>query len=158
MRVDCYRQLKLPAVSEVAIAAADSYLPVKGLQYLIDYIRTSTSLNCPLCAFRGSLLSKCVEFGEIMLGFLLFLGFGVVIMFGFVVVNVIYGFWDWLFTLMSPRLEELKQEMEDKDSWTHSHWLITFYTFWQLVELHEIVPGKHFDHYPNRSSIALDPN
>lgn len=36
---------QLPAVSEVAIAAADSYLPVKGLQYLIDYIHTSAGLN-----------------------------------------------------------------------------------------------------------------
>lgn len=36
---------QLPAVSEVVIAAADSYLPVKGLQYLIDYIHTSAGLN-----------------------------------------------------------------------------------------------------------------
>lgn len=26
-------------------------------------------------------------------------------------------------------------------------WLVTFYSFWQLVELHECVPGKRFDRY-----------
>jgi len=26
-------------------------------------------------------------------------------------------------------------------------WLLTFYTLWQLVEMHELVPGKRFDRY-----------
>ncbi|KAG9457004.1 hypothetical protein H6P81_001512 [Aristolochia fimbriata] len=26
-------------------------------------------------------------------------------------------------------------------------WLVTLYTFWQLIELHELVPGKRFDRY-----------
>ncbi|KAK4361682.1 hypothetical protein RND71_020634 [Anisodus tanguticus] len=26
-------------------------------------------------------------------------------------------------------------------------WIITFYTLWQMVEMHEIVPGKRFDRY-----------
>ncbi|XP_030470154.1 mitochondrial inner membrane protein OXA1 [Syzygium oleosum] len=34
-----------PAVSEVAIAAADSYLPVMALQYLIDYVHQFTGFN-----------------------------------------------------------------------------------------------------------------
>lgn len=33
-----------PVVSEVAIAAADSYFPVAALQYVIDYIHTYTGL------------------------------------------------------------------------------------------------------------------
>lgn len=33
------------AVSEVAIAAADSFLPVKALQYFIDAVHTYTGLN-----------------------------------------------------------------------------------------------------------------
>lgn len=34
-----------PAVSEVAIAAADSYLPVQALQYVIDAVHSFTGLN-----------------------------------------------------------------------------------------------------------------
>ncbi|PNY17250.1 mitochondrial inner membrane protein OXA1-like [Trifolium pratense] len=34
-----------PVVSEVAIAAADSYLPVQALQYVIDAVHTYTGLN-----------------------------------------------------------------------------------------------------------------
>jgi len=26
-------------------------------------------------------------------------------------------------------------------------WIITFYTLWQMVEMHEMVPGKRFDRY-----------
>jgi YidC/Oxa1 family membrane protein insertase len=33
------------AVNEVAIAAADSYLPVKALQYFIDGVHSFTGLN-----------------------------------------------------------------------------------------------------------------
>jgi YidC/Oxa1 family membrane protein insertase len=34
-----------PVVSEVAIAAADSYLPVQALQYVIDAVHSYTGLN-----------------------------------------------------------------------------------------------------------------
>ncbi|XP_048227055.1 lysine histidine transporter-like 5 [Ricinus communis] len=27
-------------------------------------------------------------------------------------------------------------------------WLVTFYSLWQLIELHEVEPGKRFDRYP----------
>ncbi|KAL6191690.1 hypothetical protein ACLB2K_038080 [Fragaria x ananassa] len=43
---------QLPAVNEVAIAAADSYFPVKGLQYLIDYVHTTAGLNCFCICFK----------------------------------------------------------------------------------------------------------
>lgn len=34
-----------PAVNEVAVAAADSFLPVAALQYLIDYVHIFTGFN-----------------------------------------------------------------------------------------------------------------
>ncbi|KAJ8769877.1 hypothetical protein K2173_008959 [Erythroxylum novogranatense] len=36
-------------------------------------------------------------------------------------------------------------------------WLVTFYTFWQLVELHEVVPGKRFDRYPELGQHVFGP-
>jgi len=38
-------QAAAPVVSEVAIAAADSFLPVQALQYFIDAVHTYTGLN-----------------------------------------------------------------------------------------------------------------
>ncbi|KAM7266560.1 hypothetical protein ACFE04_004457 [Oxalis oulophora] len=34
-------------------------------------------------------------------------------------------------------------------------WLITFYTLWQLVGMHEAVPGKRFDRYPELGQHAF---
>ncbi|KAF2296980.1 hypothetical protein GH714_014001 [Hevea brasiliensis] len=34
-------------------------------------------------------------------------------------------------------------------------WLITFYSLWQLVELHEVVPGRRFDRYPELGQYAF---
>lgn len=36
-------------------------------------------------------------------------------------------------------------------------WVITFYTLWRLVELHEAVPGKRFDSYPELGEHAFGP-
>ncbi|KAL1205405.1 Lysine histidine transporter-like 5 [Cardamine amara subsp. amara] len=36
-------------------------------------------------------------------------------------------------------------------------WVITLYTLWQLVELHEAVPGKRFDRYPELGQYAFGP-
>ncbi|KAH7568301.1 hypothetical protein JRO89_XS07G0273500 [Xanthoceras sorbifolium] len=36
-------------------------------------------------------------------------------------------------------------------------WVITFYSLWQLVELHEVVPGKRFDRYPELGEHAFGP-
>ncbi|KAK6914283.1 Amino acid transporter, transmembrane domain [Dillenia turbinata] len=36
-------------------------------------------------------------------------------------------------------------------------WLITFYSLWQLVELHEVVDGKRFDRYPELGQHAFGP-
>lgn len=34
-------------------------------------------------------------------------------------------------------------------------WVVTFYSFWQLVEMHEMVPGKRFDRYPELGQHAF---
>lgn len=34
-------------------------------------------------------------------------------------------------------------------------WLITLYSFWQLVQLHESVPGKRFDRYTELGQYAF---
>ncbi|KAL2559919.1 Lysine histidine transporter 1 [Forsythia ovata] len=34
-------------------------------------------------------------------------------------------------------------------------WLITFYTLWQMVEMHEMVPGKRFDRYHELGQYAF---
>ncbi|CAA7055379.1 unnamed protein product [Microthlaspi erraticum] len=36
-------------------------------------------------------------------------------------------------------------------------WVITFYTLWQLVELHEAVPGRRFDRYSELGEYAFGP-
>ena len=36
-------------------------------------------------------------------------------------------------------------------------WLITFYSLWQLVQLHEAVPGKRFDRYHELGQHAFGP-
>ncbi|KAI5355945.1 hypothetical protein L3X38_008840 [Prunus dulcis] len=36
-------------------------------------------------------------------------------------------------------------------------WVITFYSFWQLIILHEIVPGKRFDRYPELGQHCFGP-
>lgn len=36
-------------------------------------------------------------------------------------------------------------------------WVITFYTLWQLVELHEAVPGRRFDRYSELGEHAFGP-
>lgn len=43
--VDAVSSQAAPVVSEVAIAAADSFLPVQVLQYAIDAVHTYTGLN-----------------------------------------------------------------------------------------------------------------
>ncbi|XP_059632994.1 lysine histidine transporter-like 5 [Cornus florida] len=34
-------------------------------------------------------------------------------------------------------------------------WVVTFYTLWQMVEMHEMVPGKRFDRYPELGKHAF---
>ncbi|KAJ7973971.1 Mitochondrial inner membrane protein OXA1 [Quillaja saponaria] len=81
-----------PAVSEVAIAAADSYIPVKALQYFIEDVHLYTGLNwwasivVMTLLIRGATLPLLVQ--QLKATSKL--------------------------TIMRPRLEELRQEMEKK--------------------------------------------
>ncbi len=36
-------------------------------------------------------------------------------------------------------------------------WVITLYTLWQMVEMHEMVPGKRFDRYHELGQEAFGP-
>ncbi|XP_022960047.1 lysine histidine transporter-like 5 [Cucurbita moschata] len=36
-------------------------------------------------------------------------------------------------------------------------WIITFYSLWQLVQLHEVAPGRRFDRYPELGMYAFGP-
>ncbi|KAL6181865.1 hypothetical protein ACLB2K_048513 [Fragaria x ananassa] len=83
---------QLPAVNEVAIAAADSYLPVKGLQYLIDFVHTTAGLNWWAAIVVTTLLIRSCTVP--------------------LLVNQLKA--TAKLTLMRPRLEELKEEMESK--------------------------------------------
>ncbi|KAJ7969729.1 Mitochondrial inner membrane protein OXA1 [Quillaja saponaria] len=81
-----------PALSEVAIAAADSYLPVKALQYFIDGVHSYTGLNWWAAIVVTTLLIRGATLP--------------------LLIHQLKA--TTKFTLMRPRLEELKQEMQDK--------------------------------------------
>ncbi|KAK9911798.1 hypothetical protein M0R45_035688 [Rubus argutus] len=85
---------QLPAVSEVAIAVTDSYLPVEDLQYFIDYIHTSTNLNWWAAIVVTTLLIRSLTVP--------------------LLVNQLKE--TAKLTLMRPQLEEFRKEMEDKDA------------------------------------------
>lgn len=80
------------AVNEVAIAAADSYLPVKALQYFIEGVHSFTGLNW---------------WASIALATLLIRGATAPLL-----INQLKA--TTKLTLMRPRLEELKEQMQDK--------------------------------------------
>ncbi|KAK9274450.1 hypothetical protein L1049_021697 [Liquidambar formosana] len=81
-----------PAVSEVAIAAADSYFPVAVLQYLIDGVHNMTGFNWWASIALTTLLIR-----------------GATIPF---LINQLKA--TTKLSLMRPHLEEVKQQMEDK--------------------------------------------
>ncbi|KAF3628377.1 putative long chain acyl-CoA synthetase 4-like [Capsicum annuum] len=51
---------QVPAVNEVAIAAADSFLPVQALQYLIDYVHIFTGLDWWASIIATTILIRCI--------------------------------------------------------------------------------------------------
>ncbi|XP_024935248.3 mitochondrial inner membrane protein OXA1 isoform X2 [Ziziphus jujuba] len=83
---------QVPAVNEVAIAAADSFLPVKALQYFIDAVHTYTGLNW---------------WASIALTTLLIRGATVPLL-----INQLKA--TSKLTIMRPHLEEIKQQMQDR--------------------------------------------
>ncbi|KAK1378140.1 mitochondrial inner membrane protein OXA1-like [Heracleum sosnowskyi] len=90
--VDVATQQGVQVVSEVAVAAADSYFPVAALQYLIDYIHTYTGLP-----WWGSIAATTVLIRWLALP---------------VMINQLKT--TSKLTLMRPKLEEIKQEMQDR--------------------------------------------
>ncbi|WJX95440.1 hypothetical protein P8452_76760 [Trifolium repens] len=81
-----------PVVSEVVIAAADSYLPVQALQYAIDAVHSFTGLNWWAAIVLTTLLIRTATVP--------------------LLINQLKA--TSKLTLMRPRLEEIKEEMDGK--------------------------------------------
>ncbi|KAF8379691.1 hypothetical protein HHK36_029135 [Tetracentron sinense] len=81
-----------PAVSEVAIAAADSYYPVAALQYLIDGIHSLSGLNWWASIALTTILIRVATVP--------------------LLINSLKS--TSKLTLMRPRLEEIRQQMQDR--------------------------------------------
>lgn len=81
-----------PAVNEVAIAAADCYLPVKALMYLMDYIHIFTGLE-----WWASIVATSIIIRLFTLPFM---------------INQLKA--TSKLTLLRPKLEEIKEEMQNK--------------------------------------------
>ncbi|GAA0184902.1 transporter [Lithospermum erythrorhizon] len=80
------------AVNEVASAAADSFFPVAGLQYLIDYVHILTGLNWWASIAATTFLIRWLTLP--------------------LIINQLKA--TSKFTLLRPKLEEVKNEMQDK--------------------------------------------
>ncbi|KAM3263171.1 mitochondrial inner membrane protein OXA1 [Capsicum annuum] len=81
-----------PAVNEVAIAAADCYLPVKALMYLMDYVHIFTGFE-----WWGSIVATSIMIRLFTLPFM---------------INQLKA--TSKLTLLRPKLEEIKDEMQNK--------------------------------------------
>ncbi|XP_009618995.1 mitochondrial inner membrane protein OXA1 isoform X1 [Nicotiana tomentosiformis] len=51
---------QVPAVNEVAVAAAESYLPVQALQYLIDYVHIFTGFDWWASIIATTIIIRCI--------------------------------------------------------------------------------------------------
>ncbi|XP_059288790.1 mitochondrial inner membrane protein OXA1-like [Lycium ferocissimum] len=81
-----------PAVNEVAIAAADCFFPVKALMYLMDYVHVFTGLE-----WWGSIIATSIIIRLLTLPFM---------------INQLKA--TSKLTLIRPKLEEIKEEMQNK--------------------------------------------
>ncbi|XP_055821686.1 mitochondrial inner membrane protein OXA1-like isoform X1 [Solanum dulcamara] len=81
-----------PAVNEVAIAAADCYLPVKALMYLMDYVHIFTGFE-----WWGSIVATSIIIRLFTLPFM---------------INQLKA--TSKLTLLRPKLEEIKDDMQNK--------------------------------------------
>ncbi|KAK4728872.1 hypothetical protein R3W88_021860 [Solanum pinnatisectum] len=81
-----------PALNEVAIAAADCYLPVKALMYLIDYVHIFTGFE-----WWGSIVATSIMIRLCTLPFM---------------INQLKA--TSKLTLLRPKLEVIKEEMQNK--------------------------------------------
>ncbi|KAD3641458.1 hypothetical protein R6Q59_004102 [Mikania micrantha] len=83
---------QVPAVSEVAVAAADSWLPVAALQYAIDGIHNFTGLNWWASIVITTLVIRTLTIP--------------------IMINQLKA--TTKLTILRPQLEEIKQEMQDR--------------------------------------------
>ncbi|KAK9051988.1 hypothetical protein SSX86_028616 [Deinandra increscens subsp. villosa] len=81
-----------PAVSEVAVAAADSWIPVAALQYAIDGVHNFTGLN-----WWGSIVITTLVIRTLMIP---------------IMINQLKA--TTKLTILRPELENIKQEMQDR--------------------------------------------
>ncbi|CAA3000613.1 mitochondrial inner membrane protein OXA1-like [Olea europaea var. sylvestris] len=81
-----------PMVNEVAIAAADSYFPVAALQYLTDYVHSISGVNWWASIVLTTLLIRSVTLP--------------------LMINQLKA--TSKFTLLRPRLEEIKEDMQNR--------------------------------------------
>ncbi|KAI3453818.1 hypothetical protein Pfo_010481 [Paulownia fortunei] len=82
-----------PVANEVAVAAADSFFPVAALQYLIDYVHSYTGFNWWASIVLTTLLIRWIQLP--------------------LMINTLKS--TSKFTLLRPRLEEIKEEMQSRD-------------------------------------------
>ncbi|KAJ0049215.1 hypothetical protein Pint_14987 [Pistacia integerrima] len=81
-----------PAVNEVAVAAADSFLPVAALQHFIGILHNSTGFNWWVCIVLTTLLIRSATLP--------------------LLINQLKA--TSKLTLLRPHLDEIKQQMQDK--------------------------------------------
>ncbi|KAK4729370.1 hypothetical protein R3W88_022358 [Solanum pinnatisectum] len=83
---------QVPAVNEVAIAAADSYLPVKALQYLIDYVHIFTGFDWWASIIATTIVIRCITLP--------------------LMINQLKA--TTKFAILKPKLDEINEEMQNR--------------------------------------------
>ncbi|CAN4075893.1 unnamed protein product [Withania somnifera] len=83
---------QVPAVNEMAIAAADSYLPVKVLQYLIDYVHIFTGFDWWASIIATTIVIRCITLP--------------------LMINQLKA--SSKFAILKPKLDEINQKMQNR--------------------------------------------
>ncbi|XP_004244633.1 mitochondrial inner membrane protein OXA1-like [Solanum lycopersicum] len=83
---------QVPAVNEVANAAADSYLPVKALQYLIDYVHIFTGFDWWASIIATTIVIRCITLP--------------------LMINQLKA--TTKFAILKPKLDEINEEMQSR--------------------------------------------
>lgn len=83
---------QVPAVNEVAIASAESYLPVKALQYLIDYVHIFTGFDWWASIIATTIVIRCITLP--------------------LMINQLKA--TSKFAILKPKLDEINEEMQNR--------------------------------------------
>ncbi|MCE3050529.1 hypothetical protein HAX54_047445 [Datura stramonium] len=83
---------QVPAANEVAIASAESFLPVKALQYLIDYIHIFTGFDWWASIIATTILIRCITLP--------------------LMINQLKA--TSKFAILKPKLDEINEEMQNR--------------------------------------------